>query len=387
MVPKRMVCEDEAREQFGGLVDEMAFWLTEPDYLADEVIRATRGWSRRQLFQSLEQSLTTNHVVPELAAFVEYLTLEPAWLDRPAIERGGEFFMSTHAFGGFVLGARSLVLGFAAPAGNKPLMLSGRLEQNMNRRLAETSQFVFDITRPNGLLPKGSGIVAAAKVRLIHAYVRKMIEEHSEWNSDWGLPINQHDMMATVLLFSVVMLEGLEQLGLRPTAQESEDYIALWRYVGYLLGVAEELLPANLEQARHYLAFVNLTQGPPDADARRLTHAFLTASVELAKTEEARRKAEKQVVFAQSLTRHLLGDQTATALGIPMHRPSNLLKVLRGPLAAANLARRTPKGRALAAGYGVRYWDWVLQNSGENIEILMPDALFRRSVPLTGDGN
>jgi hypothetical protein len=381
MIPNRMANIDEARLEFGETVDRMAFWLTAPDALADEAIAATRGWSRRQLFQTLDECLMSGRVVPdELLPLVSHLKDVPAWLDRPAIARGGEFFMSTHAFGGFVLGARSLVLGFAAPAGNKPLMLSGRLEANMNRRLAETSQFVFDVCRSGGLAPEGPGIAAAAKVRLIHAYVRRMIQEHSEWNDDWGLPINQHDMMATVLLFSVVMLEGLSMLGLEPTEQESEDYIALWRYVGYLLGVADELLPTSLSNAKHLMAFVNMTQGAPDADAGRLTAAFLGASLELAKTPKAQKQARKQIQFAQTLTRHLLDDEVADGLGIPDHGPSSLLKILRVPLAAANTARRSQRGRTWAAAYGERYWEWVLKNTGESVEILMPERLLRRSV-------
>jgi hypothetical protein len=102
--------------------------------------------------------------------------------------------------------------------------------------------------------------------------------------------------------------------------------------------------------------------------------------LELAKTPKAQKQARKQIQFAQTLTRHLLDDEVADGLGIPDHGPSSLLKILRVPLAAANTARRSQRGRTWAAAYGERYWEWVLKNTGESVEILMPERLLRRSV-------
>src|SRR5436190_2004130 len=77
--------------------------------------------------------------------------------------------------GGLVLGARSLIYGYASPAGNKPLVLSGRLREAAAPRLHETSKFVSAIVRPGGLRPGGEGWRISVRVRLMHAQVRRMI--------------------------------------------------------------------------------------------------------------------------------------------------------------------------------------------------------------------
>lgn len=235
-LPSRVANLPEALALFPELTPRMGHWLAE----------STREWRSGRLFEEVDEAVRQGlhpNTPRELHELLEYTSTIPAWVDFERIHRGGAFFLSTHLIGGIVLGARSLILGYAAPAGNKPLVLSGRLERGVNRRLAETSRFVFDVTRPGNLAPGNEGVAAAIKVRLIHAKVRQMIARVGEWDEQWGAPINQHDMMATVILFSLVLLEGLETLGLHPSQSEGEDYIALWRYVGYLLGVEQELPP------------------------------------------------------------------------------------------------------------------------------------------------
>jgi len=54
----------------------------------------------------------------------------------------------------------------------------------------------------------------------------------------FGIPINEEDMVATLLAFSVNALLGCELfLRMKLSDQERLDYLALWRYLGWLLGV------------------------------------------------------------------------------------------------------------------------------------------------------
>lgn len=53
-----------------------------------------------------------------------------------------------------------------------------------------------------------------------------------------GVPINQEDMAATLLAFSINALDGVEFVGgMAVPKQDQEDYLALWRYIGWILGV------------------------------------------------------------------------------------------------------------------------------------------------------
>ena len=53
--------------------------------------------------------------------------------------------------GGLVLSLRSLMGGYTAPVGNKPLAFSGRLRERAPRRVAETARFVTAVCAPAGM--------------------------------------------------------------------------------------------------------------------------------------------------------------------------------------------------------------------------------------------
>lgn len=60
-----------------------------------------------------------------------------------------------------------------------------------------------------------------------------------EWDRErYGVPINQEDMAATLLAFSTNAIVGVQFVaGVGMSRREEEDYLALWRYIGWLLGV------------------------------------------------------------------------------------------------------------------------------------------------------
>ena len=374
-VIERVKDAPEARRAHGALADRMIAALKRSDPLAEQLLLDTRGTSRRQILDTLE-SLVLRGEQPDEAfgPLHAQWTHVPDWVDFDQLDRGAAFFMSTHAFGGTVLGAKSLVLGYASPAGNKPLMMSGRLEHGVTRRLAETSKFVYEVCRRGGMRPGGQGVAETLKVRLIHAKVRQMILASGQWQPQWGVPINQHDMVATILLFSLSLLEGLEVLGVRVRQQEARDYIALWRYIGYIIGVEPELLPTSLEHAREVFAFIEQTQHEPDDDARRLTKIFLKgpdADDTQVRAPEMGRRA------AITIAREMLGQARASALGVPEERIPGVMFAFKRAVRAFDALRRSPLAGSRFADRGERYWAWVLEtNPVGMVELGLPDALW-----------
>ena len=70
-------------------------------------------------------------------------------------------------------------------------------------------------------------------------------------------------MGATLLAFSYNVLVGIELIGGAPLPREQqEDYLALWRYIGWLLGVDSEALDPCRDLVRHQriLHIARLTQ-------------------------------------------------------------------------------------------------------------------------------
>jgi hypothetical protein len=126
--------------------------------------------------------------------------------------------------------------------------------------------------------PRAIGFNAAVKVRIIHAMARHYTRKSPEWSdAQWGIPVNDGDMVATYLGFSLVFLEGLQMQGFRPSEKEVNGIFHLWKYIGHVLGIDHRLLPNNEEQAIRTLYIWTMTLPPADADTLALAHALVNA--------------------------------------------------------------------------------------------------------------
>ena len=84
------------------------------------------------------------------------------------------------------------------------------------------------------------------------------------------MPINQEDLAGTISLFTMVVYCGIAKLGYRQTLSDFEDYVHLWRWVGYLLGIREEFLP-NCAQEIFDLSFaIHRHQWKPNDNSKKL---------------------------------------------------------------------------------------------------------------------
>jgi ER-bound oxygenase mpaB/B'/Rubber oxygenase, catalytic domain len=106
---------------------------------------------------------------------------------------------------------------------------SQSLHARRRKRIFETFSMVVDCCELGSLTPNAQGWESIVKVRLLHARVRSMIQRKANWsNTHSSVSINQQDLAATQLAFSVVVISGLQRMGIRVAAQECEDYIHLW---------------------------------------------------------------------------------------------------------------------------------------------------------------
>lgn len=371
---------EAARAQFGDLLDRLLPALHRGDPLADAAVACLAD--RPDSHALVDAALQDPSVAPApLAALLGSVAGLPAWADPARIERGCHLFLRAGVAGGFVLGLRSLIYGYAAPAGNKPLAFSGQLRERAPRRLAETARFVAAVCEPGGLLPGGEGRKIALKVRLMHAQVRRLLLRSGRWHEPaWSLPINQHDMLATSLLFSHIYLDGLRLLGQHLGPGEADDYIHLWKFAGWILGVETDLLPDRELDARRIAECIYLTQGPPDADSRALTAALLLSPVQVAGTPLQRRLAAARVRLSHGLCRHLVGNDLADALGVPPATDVFSVPLLVDLLAGLDRVRQVyPPAEAAAERFGRRYWQFVIDVGlgGAAATFSMPERLSR----------
>jgi hypothetical protein len=379
--PARYVNLNAARLRFGDRVDRLGAYLWKSDDVADRAVEALTALPPGVGWRLFEQGLRGERIGDAPAALHELLEAAaevPPWVDWSVADEGGALLLRAGPLGGAVLGVRSLVLGYASPGGNKPLVFSGRLQEQAARRLSETSRFVQAVCRPGGMRPFADGWQITVKVRLIHAQVRRMVLRSGRWNAEaWGHPANQHDLAATIMLFSLTIIEGLRHLGLRVSAEEAAQYMHLWRFVGKVIGVDPDLLSASEQESRRFGELIAATQADPDDDSRALTRAFFRSPLESCRTDEERRAAQWRVSFGHALCRELNGDSLADKLGIarePLSRALPLLK--RWIRTAEQVSARVPKARERAIEAGTRYWDAIVSRG-------MPDAGYTFSLPET----
>lgn len=232
----------------------------------------------RALFQhALEHGIARVPDAPEpLRALFEPIEQPPAWLDDELLRQAAGTTQLTGMTGLRVLRDLSLMGGYQASGINQTLIMTGSLARGAQRRVAETTRWLLDCTADNGMARFEAGFKNTLQVRLIHGLIRRRVQGMPTWDADiWGLPINQTDMAATQLGFSVLFLIGSRTMGIPITAREGHAVMHLWRYIGWLMGVDERWVAGTEQQGRALLYRILLSQAPPDHSSQQLGQALM----------------------------------------------------------------------------------------------------------------
>ena len=186
---------------------------------------------------------------PVLGALWEHVNTVPEWVDWEQLARGQKVFFRYAMANLIGLGYQSLFVGMAAARTIEVLVRTGGFAPAAaQKRSFETAQWNLEIMRDiDSLKPGGDGWVSTVRVRLLHSAVRsriwKMAEAKSEYYNvkDFGIPINDFDSAGTICTFSAAPIWfSLPAQKIQLRKQEIEDYVALWRYIAYLIGAPEQ---------------------------------------------------------------------------------------------------------------------------------------------------
>ncbi len=241
--------------------------------------------------------------------FADFAQL-PEWANPAQMRRGMAFYQQHVGIIGLTLGTFSLPYTYLGANGVQLLWLTDRIRTDTTRRLLETGEWVFAVNDPKNWGNSSKAILYTLKIRLIHAASRWFGLHTGRWNMDWGIPVCQEDMVGTIGSFGYIVLRGLRKMGVPMTSQEEDDYMHHINVVGYLNGVAEELLPQNLREAYHLDKLISQRQFRPSEAGVGLTKALLDTIAKQAGSDNARNLAAAQMRF-------FLGNDHADALGIP----------------------------------------------------------------------
>jgi len=338
----RHLAEAEARH--AGFATTYVEGLWRGDHLADafvaDVAALGHGRAMRLVRQACRHGIESVPDAPtSLRALFAQLDATPAWVDLATIDRDSEHIGRYTRQSGIVLGAASLVSGYANAAASRPLAMTGRYVESAGVRTIEVSSWLTAVTIPGGLERFSPGFELTVRVRVIHALVRAALRDDPEWDlRAWGLPICQSYLSYTLVEFCLIPLRGLRTIGAPYLPHEEAAAYARWRYLGHLLGIDDALLPVDREEQERLEEIYLLTRPPVDDFCRDLVASinreFLVAEIEeLLPTRPARlRRVAPPVVHA--LERLFLGDDLADELGIPAAPRTLRLLERTGPVLA-----------------------------------------------------
>lgn len=330
-------------------LEEFRRFATIGDPVADALVAEMRslppGEGRRLFNQALEHGIDTiDDPPPALRAYFQAIESVPVWVDPAKLALGARTMTRTGILGVYgPLPDIALMGGYLSSKPDKVLVRAGDLYRKAPGRLIETATWWVQISTPGGLDRFADGYKSTARVRLTHAHIRAAMHAQDDWNyEEWDHPVNQIHTVGTLILFSVVFTAGLQILGFQFSRREREAIFHFWRYMGHLLGVHPELLPATEGDAWRITWLEALTEFLPDEDSEKLAGAML-AAVPTAHglRGETRRDRALGWLLSQlhgTYSRLALGPRNADRLGLP-DRPVFLPVI--GAISAANFALET----------------------------------------------
>ncbi|MEM6105156.1 oxygenase MpaB family protein [Mycobacterium sp. 050272] len=291
------------------------------DPVADDVVEELFQQGSVQAVNDLIRTLVRNdQLVPAglpgpVQNYLAHNMTLPGWADLSKINRGQKLFETWGLQISLCLFCASLPSAYAAANGVKVLWLTARLNDDARRRVIETGQFLMNVLAVGSFEPQGKGFRTIQHIRLMHAAVRKLIEDRSLkepgfWDPHWGIPINQEDLAGTMLSFSYVPVEPMRRLGVRVSDEDCEAYLHLWNVIAHLLGIDDDMRVRGVDDATDLVETIRRRQFTASSQGQDMARALMELLDELTPG----RDFDKTI---PPLIRHLIGDTYADMLKVP----------------------------------------------------------------------
>jgi len=304
-------------------------WIEATDPVADQaavsIIRAGGVEAMSTALELLSNEPPDKRRPAGLDAFIAATPAPDADHDR--IDAAQRWFSTWGAIGTSSLFCASLPETYCLLGIAQLLAISGQLVDHVTRRIRMTGQMVFDVMQPGGVKEGSLAMSALRRTRLMHGAIRSMLLRPEEigrrqppvgsprrlqWSSEFGKPINQLELVYTLMTFSHVILRSAERLGIALDREKSDSYIYTWNAAGLVLGIDERLLPADSSQAESVFETIKAMQARPTEDAKALVQAVAASW----NAQFAAHHLPLARPLMRSLFQSLLPDGTRAMLGI-----------------------------------------------------------------------
>lgn len=271
--------------------------------------------------------------IPDAARdYLKATATPPDWIDWPTMEQARQFFIDNDVHISTALSFAAMPACYIIPQVAKLLSATHSLAYP-SRRMAETGQFTVYLMQPGAFEAGGRFLPAAQKVRLLHASIRRHLQQGGRWPEP--VPICQEDMLGGLMMFSLQVLDALHRMGVHITPDGAEAYYYAWRVVGVILGCDPETVPPDLQAARRFSDRYMTRHMGPSPEGAHLTRQLI--------------EMYEQVVpgtlldpVVPALIRYLIGDTAADWLEVPRSRWDSVIGI--GPTLLGALERFEDRG-------------------------------------------
>ncbi|MFE5597415.1 oxygenase MpaB family protein [Streptomyces sp. NPDC056549] len=301
--------------------------------------------------------------LPDVAR--EYLhatSAPPSWVDWGEMEKARLFFIDNNVHISTALSFASMPACYLVPHVAKLLSATHGLKYP-SKRMAETGQFTVHLMQPDAFEAGSRFIPAAQKVRLLHASIRHHLRREDHWDVEGlGVPICQEDMIGGQMFFSMLVLDSLHRLGIHMSSEGADAYLYAWRVVGAMLGVDQDAVPKNLDEARRFLDLYMIRHMGPSPEGVHPTRQLIDVYEEVV-------PGTFFDPIVSALIRHLVGDTCGDWLDVPRTPWDTVVKAVPHLLGVLEtIEDRSPLGA------------WALDRLGHLATVLELSSLTRGRV-------
>lgn len=300
---------------------------------------------------------------PELVSFIAAMEATPEWIDFDLVREGARQERIPAALLAPFITRGAFIATFTNTYAALPMALTGALSgKRAARRVNETASFFAVTTLPGALDRFGPGFEAAAMVRLMHSMVRyNALKKSDKWDAAvYGMPVPQVDQMPAGMIGQYLLARKARQQGRTKFTAEERAVVEFARYRCFLLGLPEELLPAEPADIIHVMhARSALLRDGFDSICQELVRGTMAAYLRPDTTlfdrcAEAVEKSFSKLTFVRTFCNG--NREIAEAMGVSMG-PTDLVRValtapfIIGRFTAVSHASRVPVLRDITDAY------------------------------------
>ncbi|KXH44001.1 hypothetical protein CNYM01_06599 [Colletotrichum nymphaeae SA-01] len=305
---------------------------------------------------------------PRLMKLWDEVNAVPEWVDWDQLKRGQDVFYryAPAAVTGFAFQGLLATTGASYRPAETLVRTGGHSAKVAKNRLFETFQLLLQVTKSlDDIKPGGEGFASAVRVRLLHAAVRGRIlklnaQRPGYFDVDkYGVPINELDSMQSVCAFSTNLVWlALPRQGIYVRHQEALDYLALWRWVGYVLGTPHWILETP-ERALASMESLLKACLAPSKNSRALANNLVIALDGVAPIHEPKE-------FFEAGTRFINGDEMCDDVGLGkpgLYWDAVIRGIIWTLMVITYMSRSIPAwDRWQIKTFRALFWDYIVEN-------------------------